>query len=179
MRTATAAFCLGLWIMGTLAISMMATQNFFTIDRLLAAEVNPEFHVSVERLGTEEARVFLRHLSSELNRLYFQYWNYAQLPLAGVVLWLVFGLPDGARLSWTVGIMLLIVTALTVLVTPPIVAIGRGLDFVPRDPPPPELATFGILHAVYTSLEIGKAALGLWVVYQLCCRPRERKAFPG
>ena len=101
------------------------------------------------------------------------------MPLAGVVLWLVFGLPDGARLSWTVGIMLLIVTALTVLVTPPIVAIGRGLDFVPRDPPPPELATFGILHAVYTSLEIGKAALGLWVVYQLCCRPRERKAFPG
>lgn len=50
MRTATAAFCLGLWIMGTLAISMMATQNFFTIDRLLAADVNPEFHESVERL---------------------------------------------------------------------------------------------------------------------------------
>ena len=53
-RTATAAFCLRLWIIGTLAISMMATQNFFTIDRLLAADVNPEFHESVERLGTEE-----------------------------------------------------------------------------------------------------------------------------
>ena len=38
----------------------------------------------------------------------------------------------------------------------------------PRDPPPPGVATFGILHATYTMLELlkGAAALGaaVWVV---------------
>ena len=157
--------------MGTVCVSIVATQNFYTIDRLLADAGQPRFDDVVEQVGDDMARDFLRYLSSELNRLFFQYWNYAQFLIGGVAMWLVVRLPDGASLKWPLGVMLAIVVLLTLVVTPPIIAIGRGLDFLPRDPPPPSLATFGILHAAYTSLEMIKAALGLWVGYRLSRTP--------
>ncbi len=64
--------------------------------------------------------------------------------------------------------MLAILLFLTVWLTPQILSIGRSLDFVPRDPPPSELATFGFLHATYTSLEMLKLVAGIvatmWIV---------------
>ena len=50
------------------------------------------------------------------------------------------------------------VVVLTVGITPQILAVGRSIDFVPRDPPPPAVATFGVLHAAYTLLELAKCA---------------------
>ena len=171
MARGVAVFCVGLWVMGTVSVSVVATQNFYTIDRLLADAGHPRFDELVEQIGDVQARDFLRYVSSELNRLFFQYWNYAQFLIGGVTMWLVVRLPDGASLKWPVGVMLAILVLLTFVVTPPIIAIGRGLDFVPRDPPPPSLATFGILHAAYTSLEMIKAAIGLWVGYRLSRAP--------
>ena len=168
MRPRAAAFCLGIWVMGTVCISVAATQNFYTIDRLLAAGGHPSFAEGVDRLGAPAARDLLRYLSSELNRLFFRYWNLVQIPLGGVTLWLVLGPSGNRRLRWLVGAMLAIAVVLTVVVTPPIVSIGRGLDFVPRDPPPPSLATFGILHAAYTSLEMLKAAFGICAAWWIC-----------
>lgn len=168
MKPGAAAFCLGIWVMGTVCISVAATQNFYTIDRLLAAGGHPSFVEGVDRLGAPAARDLLRYLSSELNRLFFRYWNLVQLPLGGLTLWLVLGPSGDRRLRWLVGAMLAIAVVLTVVVTPPIVSIGRGLDFVPRDPPPPSLATFGILHAAYTSLEMLKAAMGICAAWWIC-----------
>ena len=170
MARGAAGFCLGLWVMGTVCVSVVATQNFYTIDRLLADAGQPRFDDVVEQVGNVETRDFLRYLSSELNRLFFQYWNLFQIPLGGVTLWLVLGMPGDRRLRWLVGAMLAIALALTIVITPPIISIGRSLDFVPRDPPPPSLATFGILHAVYTSLEMLKAALGAYAVWRICRR---------
>ena len=161
MKLRAAAFCLGIWVMGTVCISVAATQNFYTIDRLLEAAGHPSFAEGVDQLGAPAARDLLRHLSSELNRLFFQYWNLAQIPLGAATLWLVLGPSGDRRLRWLVGAMLGIALVLTVVVTPPIISIGRSLDFVPRDPPPANLATFGMLHAAYTSLEMLKAALGV------------------
>ena len=171
MTRGAAVFCVGLWVMGTVCVSVVVTQNFYTIDRLLADARQPRFDDVVEQVGDHVARDFLRYLSSELNRLFFQYWNYAQFLIGGVAMWLVVRLPDGASLKWPLGVMLAILVLLTFVVTPPIIAIGRGLDFVPRDPPPPSLATFGILHAAYTTLEMIKAAIGLWVGYRLSQAP--------
>ena len=171
MTRGAVAFCLGCWVMGTVCVSVVATQNFYTIDRLLADPGQPRFDDVVEQVGDDVARNFLRYLSSELNRLLFQYWNYAQFLIGGVAMWLVLRLPDGASLKWPLGVMLAILVLLTFVVTPPIIAIGRGLDFVPRDPMPPTLATFGILHAAYTSLEMIKAAIGLWVGYRVSRAP--------
>jgi len=171
MTRGAAVFCVGLWVMGTVCVSVVATQNFYTIDRLLTDAGQPRFDDVVEQVGDGVARDFLRYLSSELNRLFFQYWNYAQFLIGGVAMWLVVRLPDGASLKWPLGVMLAILVLLTFVVTPPIIAIGRGLDFVPRHPPPPSLATFGIFHAAYTSLEMIKAAIGLWVGYRLSRTP--------
>ena len=168
MKLPAAAFCLGIWVMGTVCISVAATQNFYTIDRLMAAGGHPSFAEGVDRLGAPAARDLLRYLSSELNRLFFRYWNLVQIPLGGVTLWLVLAPPADRRLRWLVGAMLAIAAILTVVVTPPIVAMGRSLDFVPRDPPPPSLATFGILHAAYTSLEMLKAAMGICAAWWIC-----------
>jgi len=60
----------------------------------------------VDRLGAPAARDLLRYLSSELNRLFFRYWNLLQIPLGGVTLWLVLGLSGDRRPRWLVGAML-------------------------------------------------------------------------
>ena len=170
MKTHAAAFCLGVWVMGTVCVSIVAMQNFYTIDRLLDGPSHAAFAAFVEEAGREDARNVLRYLSSELNRLFFQLWNVAQIGIGGVVLWLVWGLraPAGARLRWTVVAMLAVVVVLTVGITPRILAIGRSIDFVPRDPPPPAVATFGVLHAAYTLLELAKCGAAvvaaLWLV---------------
>ena len=170
MKTHAAAFCLGVWVMGTVCVSIAAMQNFHTIDRLLDGPSHPAFAAFVEDTGREDARNALRYLSSELNRLFFQLWNVGQLGLGGAALWLVWGLrsPNAARLRWTIAGMLAVVVVLTVGITPQILAVGRSIDFVPRDPPPPAVATFGVLHAAYTLLELAKCAAAavaaLWLV---------------
>jgi hypothetical protein len=54
-----------------------------------------------------------------------------------------------------------------VYLTPAIVTLGRSLDFVPRDPAPPEMSRFWILHAAYTSLEMLKLVVGVLVAASL------------
>jgi hypothetical protein len=60
-------------------------------------------------------------------------------------------------------IVLAVVVLLLVYLTPAIVTLGRELDFVPRDPPPPGMSRFWVLHAAYTSMEMLKLAAGLLV----------------
>ncbi len=166
-------FCLGLWVMGTVWVSVVATQNFFTIDRLLAGPSHEEFSAFVEAAGREPARRVLRYLSSELNRLFFTWWNVAQLGIGAATLWLVWRLPDARRAKLALGAMLLVVAVLTIGLTPPIVAVGRSLDFVPRDPLPLAMATFGRLHAAYTVLELLKCGAAILVAAWLLRRVQE------
>jgi hypothetical protein len=158
---------MGLWMMGNVSMAVVATQNFFTIDRLLQAKPNGEFAADVDKLGHGEARDLLRYLSSELNRLYFQYWNLAQLAVGILALWLVVKLPGANKPKWGIVAMLGIVLFLTVVITPRVVSVGRALDFVPREPPPPTLRTFGLLHATYTVFDGIQLILGLLVTVWL------------
>jgi hypothetical protein len=162
--------------MGSICTSIVATENFYTIDRLLAARTNPAFASAVDRLGAPAGRDLLRYLSSELNRLYFQMWNVAQLVLGAVALWLVAG-----RARRGVMVMLAIVALMVVYLTPAIVSLGRSLDFVPRDPAPPGMQRFWILHAAYTSLELIKLLIGGLVAYWIAAAPSsgERAIGPG
>jgi len=56
---------------------------------------------------------------------------------------------------------------LTALIAPLIVSIGRSIDFVPRDPPPAGLRTFGLLHATYTVFDGIQLILGIFVTVWL------------
>ena len=130
-------FALGMWLAGTILVSVVAAQNFYTIDRLLAESPNATFMSLVERIGRTEARDLLRYLSSELNRLYFQLWNVTQLVIGTLVLWLLAANRSVAKARWGVLAMLGLVVFMIVWLTPQIISLGRGLDFVPRDPAPP------------------------------------------
>ena len=90
-RRAWALVVMGAWVAGSICVSVVATENFYTIDKLLAARANSAFASMVDRIGAPEARDFLRYLSSELNRLYFQLWNGAQRVLGALALWLIAG----------------------------------------------------------------------------------------
>jgi hypothetical protein len=57
--------------MGTLCVSVVAMQDFYTVDRLLGTSSNNAFAGMVEDLGRESTRSLLRYLASELNRLFF------------------------------------------------------------------------------------------------------------
>jgi len=156
-------FCMAVWLCGNIFMMIVATQNFFTIDRLIEQSPNDVFNSTVTAMENPSAREMLRYLSSELNRLYFQYWNLAQLPLGIVALWLVSGLPESKYATWEIVSMLLVVLFLMVFITPPVVSFGRALDFVPRDPVPPKMRTFGLLHAAYTVFSVINLVLGLLV----------------
>ena len=158
---------MAMWLMGTVGVAIVATQNFYTIDRLLESQSNPSFSAAVKVLGPEESREVLRYLSSELNRLYFQYWNLAQLPIGIFVLWMVVQFPASGWLKWYVVAMLGVVLFLTTVITPQMLYVGRQLDFIPRDPPPPGLRTFGLLHAAYSLLDGILLILGTLVTMRL------------
>ncbi len=167
MRWAT--FLMGAWVAGSLAVSVVASENFYTIDWLLAASTNGTFRSITTQLGSPHDREFLRYLSSELNRLYFQWWNGAQLVLGLAVLWLVGpgsdrtrpAGPASSRVQWAVAVMLTVVVLMFVWLAPEITSVGRSLDFVPRTPTPPALGRFGILHATYATLEVAKMVVGV------------------
>ena len=175
MKRRWALVVMGAWVMGSICMSIVATQNFYTVDRLLAGRSSAAFTGMVQKLGQPSARELLRYLSSELNRLYFQMWNLAQVVLAVGALWLVATSegqdPAGRRSAGPFGTaaakgilaMLAIVALMLVYLTPAIVSLGRELDFVPREPAPPGMSRFWVLHAAYTSLEMLKLALGLLV----------------
>jgi hypothetical protein len=162
-REKWAMFCMAVWLSGNLLMMVVATQNFFTIDRLIADSPNETFNSTVAAMENPSAREMLRYLSSELNRLYFQYWNLAQLPLGIAALWLVSGLPGSKYPTWEIVSMLLVVLFLMVFITPPVLRIGRILDFVPRDPAPPQMRTFGLLHTTYTVFSVINLVLGILV----------------
>jgi hypothetical protein len=161
-RQRWALVVMGAWTMGSISISIVATENFYTIDRLLVSSTKADFHAAVQTLGQTPARDVLRYLSSELNRLYFQMWNIAQLGLGAAALWAVGRAP---RIRLGILTMLGIVVLMLAYLTPQIVSLGRSLDFVPRDPSPPGMQKFWILHAAYTSLEMLKLVVGLVVTW--------------
>lgn len=187
MKRPWALVAMGGWLAGTVCMSVVATENFYTIDRLLAGSPNTAFDAAVQQLGHGLARDLLRFLASELNRLYFQVWNVTQLAIGAVVLWSIAPLRlRGASaerdslveadvpVARGVVAMLAIVVLMLVWLTPAIVALGRSLDFVPRDPAPQGMQRFWILHAAYTSLEMIKLLVGAWVTYRLSLTPLTR-----
>jgi hypothetical protein len=158
---------MGVWLTGTVAMAVVATENFYTIDRLLEARPNPAFAADIDKFGHDTTRELLRYLSSELNRLYFQLWNLVQLAVGILALWLVMKLPGSNKLKWWIVGMLAIVLFLTVFIMPFILSVGRSIDFVPRDPPPDGLRTFGLLHATYTVLDGIMLILGVMATVSL------------
>ena len=162
-----AIFCMAVWLTGTVAMAIIATENFYRVDPIIDAQSNPVFASHIEKLGRDAIHDVMYYYSSELNRFYFQFWNMLQLVVGLLALWLIVKVPGSNRAKWEVVAMLAIVLFLTISITPRIVAVGRSLDFVPRVPPPDGLRTFGLLHATYTVLDGVQLILGILVTLSL------------
>ena len=71
MKTRWALFVMGAWTMGSICMSVVATENFYTIDRLLQTSSQERSCMAAVRSSEHAARDLLRYLSSELNRQVF------------------------------------------------------------------------------------------------------------
>jgi glycerol-3-phosphate acyltransferase PlsY len=60
MKQRWALVAMGAWLAGTICMSVVATENFYTIDRLLAGSPSTAFTALVRRLGQPQARELLR-----------------------------------------------------------------------------------------------------------------------
>lgn len=152
---------IGAWLMGTAFLWLIATENFRRVDAVLSSP-HPEFHQRLDPLPAGEARVVLRFLASELNRFYFTAWGWSQLVLGGAVLILSWRLAADRFDLGLPGAMWVLSAVLAVWVTPPLIEIGRQVDFVPRSPPPPQMETFWRYHLAYTATDLVKFGVGLF-----------------
>ena len=151
-------FLLGAWIAGSLFMMIVATQNFRNVDRLLAAPSTPAAGM-IAALGHDSARQLLRYHSSELNRLYFRWWEAAQLGIgAGLLITFVRSKIAGKPLIFMAAAMVVITASMHWWLTPQIVEIGRAIDFVPQTADSAERTQFWRLHGIYSTLEVIKLA---------------------
>lgn len=178
MKERWASFWLGAWLAGSLLLFAIAPTNFRLVDELLGGSENAAFRALVGELGQGATRELLRYLSSELNRNLFLRWNIVQVLLGGA-----FSVSIWKQNDRTLRVLALSATALVVVLlavfTPLITSLGRSLDFVPRQPPPPELARFQLLHVGYTSLELVKVVCLGYAVFRLGRQNSSRTRAPA
>ena len=154
---------LGGWIVGTLLMSFVATQNFRTVDRLLSAPT-VEFSRAIAPLAHDEARGVLRYLVSELNRLFFSAWGLTQLALGAAVVAAAIGLRPLDRTVIAIAATVSVIVIVSLLLSQSLLSLGRSLDFVPRTLVSLDLARFRRLHLIYTALDLLKLILCVWLL---------------
>jgi len=171
-----ATLLLGFWLGCSVFMSLVATHNFSAVDDLLAKPAAGAAN-DIGTLGRAEARVFLRHFASELNRSYFQVWHAAQL-VVGVILLLVlfFGANSRTSLLTLTMAMIVAVGLQHWLLTPEIVRLGRLIDFAPAGSATANLGRFWGFHGTYSTIEVVKLLLGIVLTVKLLSRRRRLRS---
>jgi hypothetical protein len=162
------------WLGGILAMALVATQNFRTVDRILL-EPSPAAAPELKTMGHETARMLLRWEAGELNRRMFEISETAQIVLAMAVIFvLLFGSTEG-KYALALGLLLLVMVIVQrFLLTPLMTSLGRLVDFVPPTARSPERVKFQVLHMGYAALEIFKCVLCLLLAGKLLVRTRRK-----
>jgi hypothetical protein len=173
-----ACFLLGAWLGGGLFMDIVATQNFRSVDRLLAKPAAPAAQ-QFAKLGPEAVRILLRHQVSEQNRWYFETWGLVETGIgAALLLVLLFGSSETNVTLLLPLLMLLIAIVQRLALTPQIVVLGRIIDWVPLGEPSPERSRFWMLHNVFVGLELMNWALGFVLAAKLLFRRKRRATDP-
>ena len=161
---------LGAWIMSTLCMWFAATRSFATVESVLK-RAEPQFVETTKPLGEASTRVVIRYMASEINRTLF--WGYGALQIGLGAILLLIVLRQTPRHSLDTGVvatMLALSVILTLVITPLLVSIGRGIDFVPRNPPPPVMPRFWALHGSFTGLDGVKLLAGIGLLIRWVLR---------
>jgi len=161
---------LAAWIMSTLCMWFTATRSFATVERLMTSG-QPQFVEITKPLGENSTRMVIRHMASELNRTLFRGYGVLQL-LFGVLLFLLV-LRQSPRHTFDISLvaaMLALSIILTLVITPMVTSVGRSIDFLPRNPPPPIMPRFWMLHGAFTALDGVKLLAGIGLLVRWILR---------
>jgi hypothetical protein len=166
-----AVLLLGAWLGGCVFMDLVATGNFRSVDRLLAAP-SPQAAERIQAMGGREAaRAFLRYQVSEQNRWYFETWECQQIALGAVLfLVLLFGAAADRVTLLLVLLMLAMVLAMRFFLTPEIIRLGRAIDFAAPGRPEPNRTRFWEFHGAYSAGELLKLGLAIVLAARLTLR---------
>jgi hypothetical protein len=165
-----AAAILGAWIMSTLCMWFAATRSFATVERVMKGG-QPQFVEITKPLGEASTRMVIRHMASEINRTLF--WGYGALQTGFGVLLFLLVLRQTPRHTLDISLvatMLAFSLILTLVLTPLITSVGRSIDFLPLNPPPPVMPRFWMLHGSFTSLDGVKLLAGIGLLIRWILR---------
>ncbi len=137
-----------------------AIRNFTVAERVAAME-NEGLAEAAAGLRSGSLRDIARHQASEVNRLFFAGWGWAQLPVGLAAIWLALRGRAGTAAVAAVGAMLLISAFLALNAVPETVRLGRLMDFAADGSQSAVESAFWRLHHAYTGLDMLKFALGL------------------
>lgn len=168
---ALAIVVLSVWVGWTLFMWFAATRSFRTVDEVLKSPPS-QLSSDVQGLKPEQTREVLRYLASEINRTYFRAYGWGQLVLGTLLLVLLAWKTPRSGLNPAIAaVMLFIVIILTLGVMPQIISLGRNIDFLPRNPPPPGYQRFWKLHMMFTGLDGAKLLGGIVLLIRLIACP--------
>ncbi|MGC9972685.1 MAG: hypothetical protein ABSE56_19050 [Bryobacteraceae bacterium] len=165
-----AAFLLGAWLACSLFLVLVAARNLSAAGRLVAAPLTSAAS-SVEILGETAAQTFLRIQASELNRFYFETWEWAQLALGVVLLVTLVASASGRRSGVLLCIFMLpTVVVMRFVLTPQVTRLGRVVDVLPPDQPSPDRHRLWSYNTAYSVAEGIKYLFGLLLLSSLLRR---------
>jgi hypothetical protein len=132
-----ASFLLGAWILGSLFMIFVATQNFRMADTF----------------GDPNTHAVLRSMAGNLNQLFFVTWERAELILGIALTGVLFIAMKSRLLGALSAAQLLLVAVQHFLVTPQMLALSAHLDSASQ------ASQFAKLHATYGIMEVVKLLL--------------------
>jgi hypothetical protein len=154
-------------------MAFVATGNFQTVSEILKSPP-PQADKMIKVLGDENARILLRYLAGEENRLFFETWETAQLLLGLLLAGLLFFAANRRLMAGLAGAIVVLTVFQHFKITPDLVWQGRAIDFVPATGDPTARQQFFKLHAAYGVIEVVKMLLIIGIGIALF--PRRRSA---
>lgn len=167
------SFLLGAWLLGSLFMAFVATQNFAAVDRVLNAPPTEAVKM-IQTLGADNARHLLRYLAGEENRGFFENWELAQLILGLALTALLLFAAKNRLLAALAGAMLILTAFQHWRITPDLVALGRSNEFLTRTTQSLTRSQFGTLHIAYGIIEAAKFLFALTIAGFLFAGRRRR-----
>lgn len=160
-----ACWLLGAWFVGSLAVSRITSINYGAAERVLESEVTQIHTIAIGR-GRPVARSLMRYMAADLNRAYFEDWEWTEIALGFGVMLVLFIDRQKRALIVLAASATILVAFQHFWVTPEIVYLEQVRSFPPQGPPPAEFR-FDRMQMLYTSVEIAKLLLLLGLTAML------------
>ena len=156
-----ACFVLGLWLGGSLFLWWSSSADRRAADNLVE-RANPAARVQLKSMGSS-ARLLLDYGAAERSRSWRRTWEIGQILCGGLFfLLMLFGSRESHFLLGGILLMVLLVFAERLLLTPELTAEGRLLDFGAVDAAVAAYrAKLRVLETAYGGVEAAKFGLGL------------------